>query len=244
MKLTFESVKNKDFELAYEVKKEIGERYESLISFRTGRDFNEEIREYIVSFVEQFEKFLTPENESRMNERLMKYNKLVVELKTNILQATTIPSIMICGPAKYPTRKKEKELERSRRLEGELYSNDGKHARFIENTRELFDPVAIQRQLELDRMRKQRSAENGWFDFYKELDHDEISGYGFDVASNRVYITTHGKPSDGIRILLKKAAMRWSPKNERWQRILTINAIRSINSNVMQVLKLPLLEAE
>lgn len=63
-----------------------------------------------------------------------------------------------------------------------------------------------------------------------------------DLEGDRIYITTNGKPSDEIRALLKKAALRWSPKNQRWQRILTVNAINSINRNVMNQLKLPEME--
>ncbi|HGH7191310.1 TPA: hypothetical protein ACJMIR_002433, partial [Enterococcus faecium] len=186
--------------------------------------------------------FLTQENEQQLNERLVKYNKLIVELKSNILQATTIPSVMICGPANYPTRKKQKEEERIYHLESELYSNNGKRARFIENTRKMFDPVLIDQKLGIDKKRKERAAEKGWEDFYKEVDHDELAGYGFDVENNRLYLVTHGKPSDDVRALLKKAALRWSPKNKRWQRILTVNAINSVNRNVMKGLGLPQME--
>lgn len=242
MNLSFRSVIERNFELVYKIPQEIGERYESLVSFNRGYDFNKEIREYVISFVEQFSEFLTPENEQQLNERLMNYNKLVVELKTNILQATTIPSVMICGPANYPTRKKQKEEERIYHLESELYSNNGKRARFIENTRKMFDPVLIDQKLGIDKKRKERAAEKGWEDFYKEVDHDELAGYGFDVENNRLYLVTHGKPSDDVHTLLKKAALRWSPKNKRWQRILTVNAINSINRNVMNQLELPEME--
>lgn len=242
MNLNFKSVIERNFELVYKIPKEVGERYEELTSFDKGRDFNKEIREYVISFVEQFSEFLTPENERQFNERLVNYNKLVVELKTNILQATTIPSVMICGPANYPTRRKQKEEERIYQLESELYSNNGKHARYIENTRKMFDPVMIDQKIEIDKKRKERAEEKGWKDFYKELNHEELAGYGFDVENNRLYLVTHGKPSDDVRALLKKAALRWSPRNKRWQRILTVNAINSVNRNVMNQLELPEME--
>ena len=242
MDLNFRSVIERNFELVYKIPKEVGERYEELTSFDKGRDFNKEIREYVISFVEQFSEFLTPENERQFNERLVNYNKLVVELKTNILQATTIPSVMICGPANYPTRKKQKEEERIYQLESELYSNNCKHARYIENTRKMFDPVLIDQKIEIDKKRKEKAEEKGWKDFYKELNHEELAGYGFDVENNRLYLVTHGKPSDDVRALLKKAALRWSPRNKRWQRILTVNAIDSVNRNVMNQLELPEME--
>ncbi|MDC4248448.1 hypothetical protein [Enterococcus faecium] len=242
MTLTFKNVISKNFNLEYEIPREVGEHYESLVSFNRGYDFNKEIREFVISFVEQFSEFLTPENEQQLNERLVNYNKLVVELKTNILQATTIPSVMICGPANYPIRKKQKEEERIYQLESELYSKNGKHARYIENTRKMFDPVLIDQKIEIDKKRKEKAEEKGWNDFYKELNHEELAGYGFDVENNRLYLVTHGKPSDDVRALLKKAALRWSPRNKRWQRILTVNAINSVNRNVMNGLGLPQME--
>ena len=242
MTLTFKNVLSRNFDLEYEIPREVGEHYESLVSFNRGYDFNKEIRQYVINFAKQFSEFLTLENEQQLNERLVKYNKLVVELKTNILKATTIPSVMICGPANYPTRRKQKEEERIYRLESELYSPDGKHSRFIENTRKMFDPVLIEQKIELEKKRKERAEEKGWQDFYTELEHDELAGYGFDVENDRLYIETHGKPSDEIRALLKKAALRWSSKNQRWQRILTVNAINSVNRNVMNQLGLPEME--
>ncbi|EGP5273312.1 hypothetical protein EGW69_12525 [Enterococcus faecium] len=242
MTLTFKNVISKTFDLEYEIPREVGEHYESLVSFNRGYDFNKEIREFVISFVEQFSEFLTPENEQQLNERLVNYNKLVVELKTNILQATTIPSVMICGPANYPTRRKQKEEERIYQLESELYSKNGKHARYIENTRKMFDPVLIDQKIEIDKKRKEKAEEKGWKNFYKEVNHEELAGYGFDVENNRFYLVTHGKPSDDVRALLKKAALRWSPRNKRWQRILTVNAINSVNRNVMNGLGLPQME--
>ncbi|EME7094150.1 hypothetical protein [Enterococcus faecium] len=242
MTLTFKNVISKTFDLEYEIPREVGEHYESLVSFNRGYDFNKEIREFVISFVEQFSEFLTPENEQQLNERLINYNKLVVELKTNILQATTIPSVMICGPANYPTRRKQKEEERIYQLESELYSKNGKHARYIENTRKMFDPVLIDQKIEIDKKRKEKAEEKGWRNFYKEVNHEELAGYGFDVENNRLYLVTHGKPSDDVRALLKKAALRWSPRNKRWQRILTVNAINSVNRNVMNRLGLPQME--
>lgn len=237
-KLTFKNVINNDYELEHQLPKEICDRYEELTSFNRGRNFNFEIEGYVVSFVDDFKQFLTKENELEMNQRLVNYNKLVVELRSSIMNATKIPSVMICGPAKYPTRKKEKELARIHELERELYSNDGKHARFIENTRKMFDPVLIESARKTEEMRKERSENNGWKSFYKEIDHEELAGYGIDLENNRIFVETHGKPTDEIRVLLKKSAMRWSPRNERWQRILTENAIRSINFNLFKELEI------
>ncbi|MDW3723782.1 hypothetical protein R6K74_12275, partial [Enterococcus faecium] len=67
MNLNFRSVIERNFELVYKIPKEVGERYEELTSFDKGRDFNKEIREYVISFVEQFSEFLTPENERQFN---------------------------------------------------------------------------------------------------------------------------------------------------------------------------------
>lgn len=232
--LTFKNVKEGNFELAYKIPEEVGRRYESLISFNRGRDFNEEVVTYVGSFVKEFQSYLTDENEQEMNKRLVRYNKLVVELKTSIMNAVKIPSIMISGGSNYPSEKKRKEVERVHNLEGELYSDYGKHAKFMENTEKMFNPVLIQRRE--DAIKKK--AEQGFQDTYVEIDHEEIVAYGIDLEGNRVYLETDGKPSDETRALLKKAAMRWSPKNVRWQRVLTDNAIRSIKREVFSKLNI------
>ena len=72
MNLSFRSVIERNFELVYKIPKEVGERYEELTSFSRGKDFNKEIKEYVISFVEQFSEFLTPENERQFNERLVR----------------------------------------------------------------------------------------------------------------------------------------------------------------------------
>lgn len=236
--LTFEEVKQGNYDLDYKIPEEVGKRYEELTSFYRGRDFNKEVKEYMESFVNEFQSFITPENEDALNERLVKYNKLVVELKVNILKATKIPSIMISGAGNFPVAKKERELDRIHEIQGELYGYDGKHERFLENTRKMFDPVFIKQREKLETKRKDTAEEEGWQTFYLKFDHEEIAGYGFDLENNRIYIVTNGKPSDEIRKMLKDAALRWSPKNKRWQRILTKNAIRSVKVNIILPLKL------
>lgn len=236
--LTFENVKKNDFDLVYEIPKSVGETYEELTSFNRGRDFNKEVRDWIINFVSTFESDLTKENEAKMNNRLVEYNNLIVDLRTKILQATKIPSILISGGSNYPTSRKEKELARIHQLEGELYSADGKHARFLDNTRKMFDSDLIDQREQNDRKRKERSIKNGWRSFYKEINHAELTGYGIDLENNRVYITTNGKPSEKTRKLFKQAALRWSPKNKRWQRILTENAVNSILREVFTPLSL------
>lgn len=236
--LTFENVKKREYDLVHTVDKEVGERYEELTSFRQGRDFNKEVREYVESFVSRFGSYLTAENKINLNERLVSYNKLIVQLWSNILKGTTIPSVMISGGANYPVRKKEKELERLHRLESELYSKTGTHAKFIGNTEKMFDPVLIEQREKTTEKRKELADERGWQSFNNDLEHEELAAYGIDLEGSRVYIETHGKPSDEVRTLLKKAALRWSPKNQRWQRILTNNAISSLVFNVFKPLEL------
>ncbi|EIB6805471.1 hypothetical protein C8137_RS00740 [Enterococcus faecalis] len=238
MTLTFKAVESGNFDLIYTIPLEVGQRYEELTSFNRGRDFNSEVKTYMTGFVKRFKHCLTSENEQALNERLVKYNKLVVDLRTDILQSVKIPSIMICGGSNYPARQKRKEVERVHVKERELYSDEGKHAKFIENTRKMFDPVLIERQQKIDEKRQEKAEKEGWQSFYKEIKHDEISGIGMDLDDNRIFVTTNGKPSDEVKPLLKKAAMRWSPRNERWQRILTENAIYSINRNLLEVLNI------
>lgn len=236
--LTFKSVINNDFELVYEIPKEVGERYEELTSFRHGRDFNRGVRDYMENFVAEFEPFRNETNEAELNKRLIQYNKLVVDLRSKILSTVKTPSILISGGSNFPVAKKKKEVERLHAIEAELYSENGKHTRFIENTRKMFDPILIKQQEKTEKMRKEQSKEKGWVTFYEEVEHDELSGYGIDFENSRVYLTTHGKPSDEVRTLLKRCALRWSPKNQRWQRILTDNAINSLIITVFNTLEL------
>ena len=226
--MNFKEVMDRNYELEHELDKELCERYESLISFKRGRDFNVEIRGYINDFVNEFKEYLTDENEEQMNERLIQYNKLVVELKSNILNSVKIPSVMICGASNYPGARKQKEMERTSSLEAELYSTTGKRQRFIDNTEKMFNPYFIEDRLNVEKMRKERSQENGWSSFYQELDQEEIVGYGIDEEASRIYVKLDDRPSPETKARLKKMALRWSPKNQRWQRILTQNAINSI----------------
>ena len=110
MTLTFKAVESGNFDLVYTIPLEVGQRYEELTSFNRGRDFNSEVKTYMTGFVKRFKHCLTSENEQALNERLVKYNKLVVDLRTDILQSVKIPSIMICGGSNYPARKKNENF--------------------------------------------------------------------------------------------------------------------------------------
>lgn len=59
-----------------------------------------------------------------------------------------------------------------------------------------------------------------------------------DLANKKYGKLTVIKLTGETRALLKKAAMRWSPKNVRWQRVLTDNAIRSIKREVFSKLNI------
>lgn len=222
--------------IKYKIPEEVGRRYEELTSFNRGRDFNKEVAEAIVGFRKQFAEYINDDNKEAFENRVSEFNKLYVDLMTAWMSAINIPSVMIAGPARYPIERKRKENERVHRLQGELYSDHGKMARFIENTENMFNPYCIQHRKELADKHAKQANDKGWFDCYNEIDHDELDGYGIDLEANRIYIKTKGKPSEETRSLLKKAALRWSPKNKRWQRQLTENAIRSINRNVMESL--------
>ena len=222
--------------IKYKIPEEVGRRYEELISFNRGRDFNKEVAGAIVGFREKFAEYINDDNEEAFENRVNEFNKLYVDLMIAWMSAVKIPSVMICGPAKYPTERKRKEEERVRKLQGELYSNDGKMARFVKKTEMMFNPFLIKQRKELADKHNKQANDNGWLECYNEIDHDELDGYGIDLEANRIYIKTEGKPSEETRLLLKKAALRWSPKNKRWQRQLTENAIRSINRNVMESL--------
>ena len=49
-----------------------------------------------------------------------------------------------------------------------------------------------------------------------------------NIEADRLQIICDGKPEEEIRTIFKKNGMRWSPKNQAWQRKLTQNAIWAI----------------
>jgi len=223
--------------LKYKIPDEVSGRYEELISFNRGRDFNGEVAEAVDKFRKQFSEYINDDNRDAFEKRTDEFNKLFVDLTVSWMSAIKIPSAMIVGPARYPEKRKRKEEERVHKLQGELYSDHGKMARFMERTEEMFNPSCVQQRKKLADKHAEQAKDKGWSDCYNKLDHDELDGYGIDLEANRIYIKTKGKPSVETRSLLKKAALRWSPRNKRWQRQLTENAIRSINRNVMEPLE-------
>ena len=102
--------------IKYKIPEEVGRRYEELISFNRGRDFNKEVAGAIVCFREQFAEYINDDNEEAFENRVNEFNKLYVDLMIAWMSAVKIPSVMICGPAKYPTERKRKEEERVHKL--------------------------------------------------------------------------------------------------------------------------------
>ena len=239
--LTFINVKNDTFDLMYKIDDNLAKRNHENNSFS---DYNGKINEetvipYLKEFVAEFESFVTSDNVNVLNTRLQDYNKLLVDLYENVFRANKIPSAMIVGPGNFPAAKKEQQNERIHKLEKEIYSDDGKRARFIENTYDMYDPKRIEMKKEQQLAASVRAEKSGFKTIYKEItNNDELAGYGVDVESNRVYIKTNGKPSAEIRTMLKQAGLRWSPKNVRWQRQLTDNAIYSITNKLLKPLNI------
>ena len=116
------------------------------------------------------------------------------------------PSIMIAGPSNFPTRKKEKQNQSLKKL-----FNDYKT---IEN---------ILEQIKRLKHYKPRIEKQG-----KVIEKDFTNDY-FEVIQNeelnRLQLKFDGKPDEEVRTILKSSGLRWSPKNEVWQRQLTNNAI-------------------
>lgn len=75
----------------------------------------------------------------------------------------------------------------------------------------------------------------------KEQGDQEIEVNGIKIVQNsddmRLQIFFDGKPSDEIRMLLKKNAFKWAPSKGAWQRQLTDNAISSFKNYVLPELK-------
>jgi len=229
--LTFENVKRGAFELVYTIDEQVARQNHRNSSL--WRDYEPEakdniVKAYMKEFVDTFDDFVTEQNKEKLNERLRDYNKLIVELHEQVYRANKIPSSVIVGGANYPSAKKEAQNDRIHKLEGELYSDDGKRARFINNTHDMFNEKRLAYEQAKKAKKQSELAAAGLHETYEVVEHEELAGYGLDVEQNRVYVRTHGKPSAEIRNLLKKAGMRYSPKNVRWQRQITKNAFKSL----------------
>lgn len=119
------------------------------------------------------------------------------------------PSVMITGPANFPTTKKNKQSEREERL-WEEYKKIKNYLNKIEN-------------VDNKRVEKQGTASKEDFtnEFCEVIQNEE---------ANRIQLKFDGKPSIEQIEILKKKAWRWSPKNKVWQRQMTSNGFYSLES--------------
>jgi hypothetical protein len=87
------------------------------------------------------------------------------------------------------------------------------------------------RQKELENMAQRTASE------YPASDYPEQNVCKVTENSEmmRIQLEFDGKPSEGIRNLLKKNAFRWSPKQQVWQRQLTRNAVCSTRQMLYEI---------
>ena len=134
--------------------------------------------------------------------------KLADNINKRFKNDTLCPSIMIIGAGNFPTKKKQKQMERLNILFEEYeyiqnYLESIKSLRFQVIKREK-QGVAIQTNLVND--------------YFEVLQNEEL---------NRLQLFFKDKPTEEERTILKKNGFKWSPKNKVWQRQLTVNAITS-----------------
>lgn len=117
------------------------------------------------------------------------------------------PSIMITGAGNFPTRKKEKQMQR---LDVAF-----KDYELIQKYLDKIESLQFHRSIKKE---KQGIAQKIDLSnpFFEVIQNEEM---------NRLQLKFEGKPNDNERTILKKKGFRWSPKNSVWQRQLTDNAL-------------------
>lgn len=116
------------------------------------------------------------------------------------------PSVLICGPANFPVRKKEKQnAARDRHYKTYEYIN--KIAERVERLKD-YKPVEV----------KQGTAKN------EESFINEFCDVVQNEEANRIQLIFPNKPDEETRTLLKSHGFKWSPRFTAWQRQLTPNA--------------------
>lgn len=124
------------------------------------------------------------------------------------------PSVMICGPANFPVRKKEKQNSARER-------NHQEHERIKGYLRKIKYLKNAKPAVKSDQPNKEYFCEH-----FKVVENAEI---------DRLQLIFDGKPDEETRTILKQNAFKWAPSQTAWQRQLTDNARRSLESVIRQL---------
>lgn len=134
------------------------------------------------------------------------------------------PSVMIAGPANFPVRKKEKQmqaLDKHYQLYCEIQKLPKKIERLLSGSTIITSdaPDAIHQQLKTN-------TEQYNTNLFKVIENAELI---------RLQLIFDSKPSETTRAALKRHGFRWSPKNSAWQRQLTDNARHSVKQLINEL---------
>jgi len=195
----------------YEINEEQARYAQSLWSFR---DYvmgskTEDYKKAVTAAYESAEQVPQEYREKALYYADMYARKYAENINARIRNDLTCPSVMICGPARFPTQKKEKQNARAGRLFEELEQIE-KYLDRIEGLKH------YQPRTENQGTDNGKNYDNA---FFKVVQNEQ---------ENRLQLFFDGKPSEEIRTALKGNGYKWSPRNVCWQRQLTVNARISI----------------
>jgi hypothetical protein len=124
------------------------------------------------------------------------------------------PSVMICGPANFPVRKKEKQNAARDRSFQEYERIKG----YLNKIKALKNAKPVEKS---DQPNKEYEC-----DHFKVVENAEI---------DRLQLLFDGKPDEDTRTVLKQNGFKWAPSQTAWQRQLTDNARRSLDRVIEQL---------
>lgn len=156
-----------------------------------------------------------PEYHEKINNLLDYYAKKLADWinKNNNIESR-VPSVLICGSANFPTRKKEKQNQ-ARARHWEEYK---KIAHILEKIKNTGFSAKEKRRREQSIATKHAEINlEGW-----AFEGGEVV---IDIEDDRLRILFDTKPDDETRTKLKKATFKWAPSRGVWQRQLTQNAV-------------------
>lgn len=209
----------------YEINEQSARSAHEMMSFRDYKEgsLTVEYKGYVDEAYDLADKVAEsrPEEADRVYGIADRYSKkMAANLNDRSRIGCMCPSVMICGPANFPVRKKEKQNAASDRNYQEFQEIQKMLSRIrsIGNGKGIIksgDVDAVER-LEKKLTEGNTESENTYF---RTVENAEIM---------RLQLFFDDKPESNVRDVLKKNGFRWSRKNNCWQRQLTDNARYSL----------------